>query len=89
MRAIEIRSNRLRINQRSHFTTCMILHLSKGRKIDFRVWVLIISTNPSIIYIYKHTMLISCVDLYDKHRLTKENFVCNGAVTKNFHQGKG
>lgn len=31
-------------------------------------------------------MIISCLDTYDINDLSKENFICNGDVTKQFYK---
>jgi hypothetical protein len=47
---------------------------------------LVVSLDPLILYIYDHTMVLTCLDVYDTSRLTPYNFVCNGGVAKEYWQ---
>lgn len=37
-------------------------------------------------YIYDFTMVISCVDRWDENDITRNNFICNGEISKEFWQ---
>ncbi|CAD8200294.1 unnamed protein product [Paramecium pentaurelia] len=56
--------------------------LFKGHKIEFRVYWIIVSTNPLIAYAYDKTLIRRCIYPYDKFSTLKGAHVCNTAIVK-------
>ncbi|KRX02924.1 hypothetical protein PPERSA_13178 [Pseudocohnilembus persalinus] len=54
--------------------------LYEGRKIEVRIYFLIASTDPLIIYSQNNAHLRMCSEIFDKHSLQKEVHVCNVAL---------
>ncbi|CAK61412.1 unnamed protein product (macronuclear) [Paramecium tetraurelia] len=56
--------------------------LFKGHKIEFRVYWIVVSTNPLIAYAYDKTLIRRCIYPFDKFSTLKGAHVCNTAIVK-------
>ncbi|CAD8096417.1 unnamed protein product [Paramecium primaurelia] len=62
--------------------------LFKGHKIEFRIYFIIASTYPLIVYAYDSSLIRRCAMPFDKFSLEKSSHVCNTAIVKQKLEGQ-
>jgi hypothetical protein len=56
--------------------------LYQGYKMEFRVYFLVASTSPAILYVYNRTLMKHCALKFNLSDPQKERHVCNTAIVK-------
>ncbi|CAD8106689.1 unnamed protein product [Paramecium sonneborni] len=56
--------------------------LFKGHKIEFRIYFIIASTYPLIVYAYDSSLIRRCATPFNKFSIEKSSHVCNTAILK-------